>query len=94
MKALCATGLLAATMTAGVMLPGQAADKMMDKKMDGKMAPKMEHKMDGKMMSCPACKMMGDKMSDGDKKMMEHMMSMMSAADKKAYGAIEGLKKP
>ncbi len=27
LKALCATGLLAATMTAGVMLPGQAAEQ-------------------------------------------------------------------
>ncbi len=32
-------------------------------------------------------------MSDGDKKMMEHMMSMMSAADKKAYGAMSAAEK-
>ena len=91
MKALCAAGLLAATLN----LPAQAEDKMsggkmMDHKMsDSKMSgdkmggKMMDHKMGGKMMSCPACKMMGSKMSGGDKMQMDHMMSMMSASEKK-----------
>ena len=99
LKALCAAGLVAMTMTFGII--GHADEKMkmggkMDK-MSGKMAPKMDkmdHKMSGgKMMSCPACKMMDNKMSDMDKKEMGHMMSMMSASEKKTYNAMSPAEK-
>lgn len=99
LKTLCATSLLALTMTAGIALPGHAEDKMkmdskMDHKMNHKMAPKMDHKMSGgHMMSCPACKMMGNKMSAMDKKEIDHMASMMSSSEKKTYAKMSASEK-
>ena len=91
-KALCAAGLLAATLN----LPAKAEDKMSGDKMSGgKMAgDKMSGgKMAGDKMSCAACKMMGGKMSGGDKMEMDHMMSMMSPAEKKTMKGMSAAEK-
>ena len=85
-KALCAAGLLAATLN----LPAKAEDKMSGDKMSG--GKMMGGKMDGKM-SCAACKMMGGKMSGGDKMEMDHMMSMMSPAEKKTMMGMSAAEK-